>query len=75
MEEITKNINDLLKIRVSNTEYLSNIYNKIIGETKKYIVYDTYSNSYDNIYIYPNWLYNLDINTQKKIIFAVEKEI
>tara|TARA_B000000437_G_C11565041_1_gene272897 strand:- start:193 stop:423 length:231 start_codon:yes stop_codon:yes gene_type:complete len=72
MEELTKNMDKLSKIDISYTEYLSNIYNKIIFETKNYVIYDNYNNRYDYINIFPNWLYNLDINTQKKIIFAFE---
>ena len=72
MEELTKNMHKLSKIDISYMEYLSNIYNKIIFETKNYVIYDNYNNRYDYINIFPNWLYNLDINTQKKIIFAFE---
>ena len=72
MEELTKNMYNLSKIDISYVEYLSNIYNKILFETKIYVIYDIYNCCHDYIYIYPNFLYTLDINTQKKIIFALE---
>ena len=71
MEQLTYDMANLSKIDISNIQYLSNIYNKVLRETKSYQLYDNYHSRYDIIYIYPSWLYSLDINTQKKIKFAI----